>query len=91
MFRISKELTRSASWLLGSNWWEEIPMLKAKTYFEQVPLEIVKKITGEEMPPETAIRRHRERGKQEAGKDFRGNHKPSKTDSRRSSQAEVSE
>jgi hypothetical protein len=42
--RIAKELTRSAFGLLGCRWLREIPMLKPKTHFEQVPLTMVRKI-----------------------------------------------
>jgi hypothetical protein len=44
IFRIPKELTRSAFGLLGCRWWKVIPMLKPKTHFEQVPLTMVRQI-----------------------------------------------
>jgi hypothetical protein len=66
-------------------------MLKAKTYFEQVPLEIVKKIVEEEMPPEAVTERHRGTSRKTMAKNLRGTHKQSKTDARRSSQVELSE
>jgi hypothetical protein len=66
-------------------------MVKPRTHFEQVPLEIVKKIAGEEMPPETVTERHRGTNKKKVEKDLRGNHRQSKPNSRRSSQAELSE
>jgi hypothetical protein len=56
IFRIAKELTRIASGLLASRYSEAVQMAKPKTHFEQVPLEIVKKIVGEEIPPELIIK-----------------------------------
>jgi hypothetical protein len=52
----AKELTRIASRLLAFKCSEEIQMAKPKTYFEQVPLEIIKKIIKEENPPEGIIK-----------------------------------
>jgi hypothetical protein len=66
-------------------------MAKPRTHFEQVPLDIVKKIAGEEMPPETVTKRYRGISKKKVEKDFRGNHKQSKTNSRRSSRVEAPE
>jgi hypothetical protein len=57
--RIAKELTRIASGLLVSRHSEAIQMAKPKTHFEQVPLEIIKKIVEEEIPPEAIIKQDR--------------------------------
>ena len=54
--RFAKELTRIASRLLAFRCPEAIPMVKPKTHFEQVPLEIIKKIIEVEIPPEAIIK-----------------------------------
>jgi hypothetical protein len=54
--RFAKELTRIGSPLLALRCSEAIQMAKPKTHFEQVPLEIIKKIIGEEIPPEVIIK-----------------------------------
>jgi hypothetical protein len=57
--RFQKELTRMGNGLLGFKWEKrgnEMPKTKKpKTHFEQVPLEIVKKIVKEEIPDNSAI------------------------------------
>jgi hypothetical protein len=57
--RFAKELTRIASRLLAFRCPEAIPMVKPKTHFEQVPLEIIKKIIEVEIPPEAIIKQDR--------------------------------
>jgi hypothetical protein len=54
--RFAKELTRIASRLLAFRCSEAFQMAKPKTHFEQVPLEIIKKIIEEEIPPEVIIK-----------------------------------
>jgi hypothetical protein len=49
MFRIPKELTRSVFGMLGCRWLKVIPMLKQKTYFQQVPLPVVWKMVAEQI------------------------------------------
>jgi hypothetical protein len=66
-------------------------MAKPRTHFEQVPLEIVKKIAAEEMPPETVTEWHPGTSKKKVEKDFRVTRKQSKANSRRSSEMELSE
>ena len=52
--RFPKDLTRTTSGLLAFRWSEEILMLRLKTHFEQVPLEIVRKIVEEQIRREIA-------------------------------------
>ena len=65
-------------------------MTKPRTHFEQVPLEMVKKIAVEEIPLEAAAGRHPRVGKKKVGKDIRVIQKQSKANSRRSSRGEIS-
>jgi hypothetical protein len=65
-------------------------MAKPRTHFEQVPLEIVKKIAEEEMPPETVTGLHPGTRKKKAEKGLRVTQKQSKGNSRRYSRAELS-
>jgi hypothetical protein len=64
-------------------------MAKPRTHFEQVPLEIVKKIVVEGIPPEAAAERHRGVGKKKVEKDIRAAHKQSNVNARRSSRGEI--
>src|SRR3984893_14397186 len=50
--RFPKELTRSTSSLLVSRRLGVIPMLRARTHFEQVPLESVRKMVEGQVPRE---------------------------------------
>jgi (2Fe-2S) ferredoxin len=43
------------SGLIGFRWWKEVPMLKNRTHFEQVPLETVRKIVKEQLQREARI------------------------------------
>jgi hypothetical protein len=65
-------------------------MKKPRTYFEQVPLEIVKKIAVEGIPPDTVTARHHGTSKKKVKKEHRVLQKQSKANSRRSSRAELS-
>jgi hypothetical protein len=51
--RVPKDLTRTASSLLASGWSKGVAMLSAKTHFQQVSLEIVRKIVDEQIRRET--------------------------------------
>jgi len=53
--RSPKELTRITSGLLASRSLEEVSMLKARTHFEQVPLEVVRKIIEEQLRREKTV------------------------------------
>jgi hypothetical protein len=66
-------------------------MAKPRTHFEQVPLEIVKKIVGEEIPPDATTEREPKTKRQKIEKDLLGNKKKFAASSRRSSQLELSE
>jgi hypothetical protein len=66
-------------------------MAKPRTHFEQVPLEIVKKIGEKEMPPKTVTQRHPGTSRKKAEKDLRVTPKQSTGNSRRSSRLELSE
>jgi len=65
-------------------------MLKPKTHFEQVPLEIVKKIVEEEIPPETISERPPIRRKNKSQKDRLAIKKQAIGSYRRASEIEVS-
>jgi hypothetical protein len=66
-------------------------MRKPRTHFEQVPLEIVKKIAEVEIPPETVTpERHRGISKKKAVEELRVTQKQSRVNSSRFSRAEVS-
>jgi hypothetical protein len=47
--RCPKDLTRTTSGLLAFSWSEGVPMLQPKTHFEQVPMEVVRKIVEEQI------------------------------------------
>ena len=47
--RFPKDLTRTTSGLLASRRSEGVPMLEPKTHFEQVPMEVVRKIVEEQI------------------------------------------
>jgi hypothetical protein len=53
MARLPKDLTRTTSSLLASGCSEGVAMLSAKTHFQQVSLEIVRKIVEEQIRRET--------------------------------------
>ena len=89
--RFAKELTRIAYRLLACRKLRTILMVKPRTHFEQVPLEIVKKIAEEGMSPETVTEGHPGTSKNKMEKDLRMTQKQSKANSRRASQLELSE
>jgi hypothetical protein len=66
-------------------------MLKPRTHFEQVPLEIVKKIVEQEISTETVTERDPEARRQKVEEDLLGTKKKFSASSRGSSQREVSE
>ena len=66
-------------------------MTKPKTHFEQVPLEIVKKIAEVEIPPEATTERDPKPGRQKLEKDLLGTKKKFKVSSLRSSRMELTE
>jgi hypothetical protein len=66
-------------------------MLKPRTHFEQVPLEIVKKIIEEKNPPETAFEPDPKTRRQRVEKDFSEIKKKSTANSGISSQMKLSE
>jgi hypothetical protein len=69
MYRIPKELTRSAFGLLGCSWWKVIPMLKPKTHFEQVPLTTVRKIVVRQVRRESKAKQDQLRREKKLEKD----------------------
>ncbi len=66
-------------------------MAKPRTHFEQVPLEIVKKIVAEEIPPDATTERDPEANRKKVEKDLLGTKKKFAASSRTSSQLELSE
>ena len=65
-------------------------MIKPKTHFEQVPLATVKKIVGEEIPPETITEHSPISRKKQSHKDRLATPKQPIASYRRSSEIEVS-
>jgi hypothetical protein len=65
-------------------------MAKPRTHFEQVPLQIIKKIIEGVIAPEPVNGRDPLTSKRKMEKDHRESQKQSKTSSRRSSRKEVS-
>jgi hypothetical protein len=65
-------------------------MLKPKTHFEQVPLEIVKKIAEVEIPPEITMERAPIGRKQKSQKDRLATKRQEVTRYRRASEIEAS-
>lgn len=64
-------------------------MLKPRTHFEQVPLEIIRKIVEEEMPPEPVNEIDPEINRRKIEKVLRASQKKSKASLRRSSRKEA--
>jgi hypothetical protein len=56
---MSKDMTRTTSGLLASWRTEGVAMLMSKTHFEQVPLELVRKIVEEQILREQAAEQAR--------------------------------
>ena len=50
--QLPKDITRMTSGLIAFRWWKEVPMLKSRTHFEQVPLATVRKIIKEQLQRE---------------------------------------
>ena len=69
MYRIPKELTRSAFGLLGCKWLRVVPMLKPKTHFDQVPLTIVRKIVVGQVRREIKVKQDELRRKKKLEQD----------------------
>jgi len=57
--RFPKDLTRTTSGLLAFSWSEGVPMLQPKTHFEQVPIEVVRKIVEEQIRGEITTEQDR--------------------------------
>lgn len=66
-------------------------MRKARTHFEQVPLEVIREIVEENIPPETRDGRGPKAKKKKAKKDPLEHQGPSKLIPRSDSKMEVSE
>ena len=66
-------------------------MFKPTTHFEQVPLKIVKKIIGEEIPPETVTKQGPKTRRKQLEKDSVGTKKKFAANFQRSLQMELPE
>jgi hypothetical protein len=72
MARIPKDLTRTNSRLLAWRRSQGVLMLEPKTYYEQVPLEIVRKIVKEQLRREITIEQDQGTEKEKLEEDFSG-------------------
>lgn len=66
-------------------------MRKPRTYFEQVPLEVIREIVEEHIPPETGNGRGPKAKKKKVKKDLLAHKQPSRAIPRSNSKMELSE
>jgi hypothetical protein len=58
--RSPKDMTRMIFPMLASRWFQGVAVLQTKTHFEQVPIEIVKKIVEEQIHREEVVKPDRD-------------------------------
>ncbi len=59
--RSAKDMTRMIFSMLASRWFQGVAVLQTKTHFEQVPIEIVRRIVEEQVRREESVKPNRDR------------------------------